>query len=409
MLTLSCNPSLSQEQTGTPIGYALLPFAPESPQKVQPPLANRGFIPQDPTKELSLGIDYLTIVVRDRPWEDILLLRMEIEDWGKTSFTDKPGIGTKHGTYFRNHMKCPLGSKIAYQPHPIHPENWDAIFVVGGKVCGRMGTSKCVGLIREVLLMGGHLSRIDIKTDDYLRDLNYDALAPLVRDGNFTTFRNANMIENVNGKGIRDGYTLNFGSRTGEKCVRIYDALPVHGIDATRCEAEFKGEYANAIGKTIATVTDDESLSRLLGGMLNGTFRITERNDKHNASRVKNATPWENFSNRLAIATKLTRERVTVTLQNKIAWLRDKCSKSLAIFRAYCGVTWKDELGSLLRQGFDRFNADDLALLNASKKECFTRIWCDDNSVADILHNPVWWRDWMTPEVIQSEGYDCAW
>ena len=40
---------------------------------------------------------------------------------------------------------------------------------MSGQVCSRMGASKVAAFIRESLLIGAHVSRIDIKTDDYQR------------------------------------------------------------------------------------------------------------------------------------------------------------------------------------------------------------------------------------------------
>ena len=397
----------SQAENVLPIEYALLPFAPEMPGNVEPPPANRGLIPHDLRNDLEIGIDYLTVVLTNCSWDDIQYLKGEAEEHGKTVFVDKPGIGTKHGTYFSSHMRCPLGSKIPYQPNKTHPWRYDAIIVLGGKVCGRMGTSQCAGFVREVIKLGGHVCRIDIKTDDYLRQLNYLNVSKLADDECFTTFQEANLISNIKrGKG-RTGSTVVFGKRTGEKLIRVYDAKPVHGIDATRFEGEYKGEYAKMIGNEIATITDDGTLTRFLGGILNGTFRLTEKKDRHNASRVKSAPCWKQFSDRLGDCLKLTRPRVTVLLQNKFAFLRDKCSKTLAMFRAYSGVHFAEQLNDIIRAGFARLNAEDLAMLAASSKEAITRIYCDNNDVCDIVHNPVWYRDWMEPDVVISEGYDC--
>lgn len=406
MTTLPCILQTRQPENVLPIALALLPFSPELPEITEPPFANRGLNPQSPTSELIPTIDYLTLLLVDRPFEDIDHMRTELEAGAKISFVDKPGVGTKHGTYYQNHMASPLGGRIAYRLNKTHPENWDAIFVVPGKLCGRMGSSRAAAWNREGHELGGHLSRIDINVDDHIRDLNYEEVLDHIQKEQYTTFQGADVHTNYKKGAGRVGNTLGFGKRSGEKYVRIYDALPVHGIDATRFEGEFKGDYAKAIGKAITKCTDDESLSRLLGGLLNGIFRITDKKDKHNANRVASAPFWERFSNRLDNAKKLSRERVTVCLQDKFAWLRDKCSKALAMFRAYCGVHYEGELNAMVKAGFARLNADDLAMLKTSSKEGLTRIWCDNNMVIDLPHNPEWFREWMNQDVLESEGYD---
>lgn len=404
MNSLLATSSRRQEETVTPIVYALPPIVPEILEIVQPPPANRGLKTQSTQNDLSLAIDYLTMVVRGRSWEEIQFLRSEIEDWGKTSFVDKPGIGTKHGTYFRNHMKCPLGSKIAYQECVMNAGAFDAIIVIAGQVCSRMGASKVAAFIRESLLIGAHVSRIDIKTDDYQRLINVDFLQLVVEEGRYTTFRGATIIEgHVRNKG-RDGFTINFGSRTGEKLMRIYDALPVHGIDANRHEAEFKGEYATAIGKVIASCEDDESLTRLLSGLLNGVFRITREAYTTNVDRVATDPLWEQFSTRLENGTKLVREAITVTLAAKLRWLRERCSKSLAMFRTYYGDEWRTMFNLLCREGQSRFNSEDLAMLSAANRDGTKQLWGDDSFVIDLPINPWWWTGHTEFNTFQMEN-----
>ena len=66
MNSLLATSSRRQEETVTPIVYALPPIVPKILEIVQPPPANRGLKTQSTQNDLSLAIDYLTMVVRGR-------------------------------------------------------------------------------------------------------------------------------------------------------------------------------------------------------------------------------------------------------------------------------------------------------------------------------------------------------
>lgn len=361
----------------------------------EPPTANRGLIPQTPTKDLIPTIDNCCFSLKSVAWETVLEMRLEIETLGKTSFVDKPEQGRKHGTYFPSHMSCPLGSMILYRERIGFGDLYDICVVVPGKICQRMGTSAVAGMVRLVRSYQGTFSRIDINVDDYIRDLTDEAITAAASQGHYTRFQTWEPRRVIKCTGEVLGFTHYFGSRQGETFVRIYDALPVHGIDATRFEVEYKGDNANAIAKMIDECESDEMLSETLGGILNGTFRITTDKRNHNTNRIPSATFWQRFSDRLASARKLVTERVVPSLGKKLGWIRQQCSKSLAMFQQYYGVDWRAELDAVIKEGLSRFKAIDFALFEAGKKDGFVRFWDSDNHIIDVMGKPDWWRDWM--------------
>jgi Replication initiation factor len=390
----------SQDKSVLPIQYTRLVPDPNYPTSGEPPATNRGLIPQDPKSELIPSVDFLTFTLEAVQKYETLNYRVKIEDWGKTSFVDKPDRGSKHGTWYDSSMMCPFGAKILYRPNLKNLELVDMLVSVPGKICQRMGGSNIYSLIRSIVFRGGRVSRIDINVDDCLRQLNFDDINKCAIAGRYTRFQCVGKIENIISSGLRVGFTFNFGSRQSDTFIRIYDALPVHGVDATRFEIEYKGDNANAIAKEIAKCGNDETATETLGGLLSGSIRFIKENRNHNTSRIQSESWWESFCDRLADARRVTPERIAAVLSNKLQWIRNKCAKSLAIFKAYYGEHFRDEFEAVIKAGFRSFNADTLALLNAAGRERFTRFFDDNNLVIDIQHNPEWWRDWFDDETI---------
>jgi DNA relaxase NicK len=326
--------------------------------------------------------------------------REEITTVAGVVWEDCPSQGRVVGTYYPSHLKTEDGSIFCYRINEKNPEYLDLICQLSGTACRRAGTSAIAGFIRHIYKEGGQLSRLDINVDDFMRDLSYEEIMKASYEGRYTRFRKSVRFDAYNTRSTAGGFTVSFGDRASDRYVRIYDAKAKHGIDAIRFEAEFKGAIANAIGKMITVVTTDEMLSKLLGGILNGTLRITEGARNHNTNRIANSPFWQRFADRLSNAIHVSSPKRKVTIENTVQYVRNIVAKPLAKFIAYYGCHWADELKAVIKAGRSRFDRGDFAALEGCTLDGFLRFWDDAGYTVDIPDPSEWIRNWMTPEML---------
>lgn len=394
MLVPTVSQSLSQ---GFPIAAPPVPLISYAPSPGHP-ATNRVSFPLSLSSELIPAIDYLTFSLRGVEWEQIQEVREYIEEFGRTNYVDHPEQGRKIGTWYPSHMVNPHGGVISYRQDEKGLAVWDAVFQVPGTLCQRMGTAALVQALTIIKSYQGKCSRIDVNVDDYLREIDYAPIAEAAREGRYSRFSRCKIIEGFEKSGKCDGWTVYFGSRTSDTMVRFYDAKPSHGIDATRYEVEYKSHTANAIANEIAKLETEESISEMLGGLLNGTLRILAEPKDHNTNRIATATFWESFSNRLATAYRIVVARPESTLNDTLHWIRTRVAKSLAMCKVYYAEHFDYFLTDLLKDGAKTLSANHLSKLAAAGKDGFIRFIDGDKHSIDVQTNTEWWVDQMEPE-----------
>lgn len=364
----------------------------------KPPAANRAVNPQDPRIELIPAVDYLTVVLVQATLDQMVELKEEIEAIAGVVFVDIPTRGRSLGTWYESHMNTCDGSLFCYRINESNPEFLDFAVQLSGTACRRAGTSAIAGLIRLIYMWGGHVSRIDINVDDFMGDLTYEDLMAASYEKRFTRFRESDRYDRYNVRSRSGGFTISFGKRSSDRYVRIYDAMAKHGIPAIRFEAEFKGAIAKKIGTMITTITNDGMLSRLLGGILNGTLRITTEARDHNTNRIATHPAWKRFAARLDNPIHVKSPQRECTLERTIRYIRTTVAKPLAKFISYYGKHWADELKGVIKNGRARFDKSDFAMLEGCTLDGFLRFFDDFGIVVDVVGAEHQIRNWLTKE-----------
>lgn len=146
---------------------------------------------------------------------------------------------------------------------------------------------------------------------------------------------------------LTTGKTLNFGARTSNLMIRIYDKAieqaKMKGVDITeygswnRVEIELKKELADDMARRIAY--DDETLENQIRGVLREELRFYTDETKQKVPRF-----WDRFLLK-ALPIKLDRKYDSTTMESTINWLDTK--GALAAYQAIVFLKKNNALGSL--------------------------------------------------------------
>lgn len=195
-------------------------------------------------------VDYLRAVLPDG--DGVL---GELSDW-LGEMVQRP-VGWR-GWYDRSAMVLDAGI-VAWCSDPAIAERQGVLVDLSGKACGALGD-------RLVPFMAwcaerGKVRRLDLAIDDRRELVTYERLSEAIDTGALVT--RARGVHWIIGKdaatGARGGFTLYIGSRSSERCVRIYDkaaerlerAGEVVAGSWMRIELEATGHYADALAREV--------------------------------------------------------------------------------------------------------------------------------------------------------------
>ncbi len=195
-------------------------------------------------------VDYLRAVLPDG--DGVL---GELSDW-LGEMVQRP-VGWR-GWYDRSAMVLDAGI-VAWCSDPAIAERQGVLVDLSGKACGALG-DRLVPFMRWCAERG-KVRRLDLAIDDRRELVTYERLAEAIDSGALVT--RARGVHWIIGKdaatGERGGWTLYVGSRSSERCVRIYDKRAERheraGIEVgapwIRVELEASGDYADALAREV--------------------------------------------------------------------------------------------------------------------------------------------------------------
>lgn len=207
-----------------------------------------------------------------------------------------------------------------------------------------------------------HCTRIDVKVDDYNRELDFKEIWDSIQNGWISGFSKAQFIESYGGSTA--GKTIYLGTRKSNKFGRIYDRMGVTNgkENCIRYEVEYKRAAAHAVFIDYIKASKDNYKNRL-AAVLRGSFDFVIKKDK-NLDRATRLPFWDKFLERISAATEyIIYPKKQVSIERTISWIHRSVSKSLLILDRAVGITdsmkllelWKNEAATRLSD-LDRAN-----------------------------------------------------
>jgi hypothetical protein len=243
----------------------------------------------------------------------------------------------------------------------------DAFFVIPGSRLKLVDLNSQIKVLKFLLSIETcKITRLDIAFNDFSKLLTPQILDCWSHSGYLRRFRiHSSIVENFiisHGKTTSLGATKTFGRRSSQKYLRIYEALPIHGIDAIRWELEVKDSKAMFIAMFLCSTSDleQEICGHILGSIdfVCGQSTRTDRNFR--------LQEWENFLDYCGGAIKFSVSKTPVDFEKKLNWLFRQCSKNLAIANKILG---KSIIYHLLDYGESKFTVlDDNLISSISRK-----------------------------------------
>lgn len=191
-------------------------------------------------------------------------------------------------------------------------------------------------------------SRVDNAIDDPDYSLPWEEINNAAESKNYSGVRTHGC--NVSGgHGLQTYKTYYFGSRQSGSFVRIYDAAPMHNVEAQRFEAEFKKkkaiavidkflEIAHYLNESLPTLHELEfQLQRLIAGLAVGVLDFRDKSKQYENGSLKNCPLlpwWESYLSKVSdCQLKVSVAPEPVTFEKRLKWFYRQVAKPLAMFR----------------------------------------------------------------------------
>ncbi len=222
-------------------------------------------------------------------------------------------------------------------------------------------------LFRDVFLLGGHFTRVDVAIDDYKGFFTIEQVAEKVkRDELRTLFKQASSMSSYrlgecNGGA---GTTVYFGSNTSRIKIRMYDKSKQMLVDYTwnRIEIEARDERANLL---VQEIINTSNLGVLVAGVLKRYVNFIEPcSGDSNRSRWDVSKWWDDFLGDVE-KVKLTVKKAQKTLNEVVAWVEKQVAPSLALIKEKYGRAFTSFMQYVLFDGKERWTPNHLAILQA--------------------------------------------
>ena len=285
-------------------------------------------------------LDWVEFTIKDLSLEDVFLqvLKLNIAD-----FTD-----LERGRY--GYKKCKqLGNiSILYDGK----EEMGIHVVLSGRGCREYEAGQnLLKLISRIDSVDGKITRLDIAIDDTQNIIPFDKILQDVKEGNIVSKwkKSIEIVERELKTGQITGKTVNFGSRTSEILLRIYDKTKEQAkkqekenptVNWVRMELELKKTKAFKMQKILL---ETEYIGEIVSAILNNYIRFVVKGKDKNKSRWSIAPYWENIlitTKKLSLAIKPA-ERTTEDVKN---WIVKQVTPSLAL----CLLDNGGDIGELL-------------------------------------------------------------
>ncbi len=217
-------------------------------------------------------------------------------------------------------------------------------------------------------------TRIDLKLRDYARrktplDLFGECnLGNVARKVKCEIAASGNIGEDLT-------YTLYLGSRQSEQFLRIYDSLPVHGLNAIDWELQSRDEKADAIFKSLIGISDSDldDVGDLIGAYIAstvlGSVEFIDRKPKVRLSRQPRQDWWQEFINEAGGQIRHSVARPSRTVERVFNWLEKQVVTMMSALQEGMGrADFQKWLTKQLEISVERFQPYHDALVQECKR-----------------------------------------
>jgi len=218
----------------------------------------------------------------------------------------------------------------------------DVHIVLPGQWCRGLEAEAMLRLLRWALEMGANFTRLDLAGDDYEMAIMPGDLNLAVERGELVTVSRVRKYIQSWGKGEFVGSTMEFGSRTSQVYLRVYDKLAEsEGLEAAvRWELELKDEMAQLVAIQLVSRAWAEVWAERLVSFID--FRNLDDSNTTRRTRCKWFEEWVGAARR-AVA---LGSRAVKSLGQVMAWLEYQAAPSLALLLHVKGMVWLEELAA---------------------------------------------------------------
>lgn len=206
-----------------------------------------------------------------------------------------------------------------------------------------------IGWLRYLIDLGVRIKRLDLAFDDYRGLVTVTKVREFWHNGGVITRSHFKRYIESDDQGFIGG-TCEFGKRTSESMVRIYDKAAeqkLAGVSWTRLELQFNGNRAEAVAQEWKT--SNFSASSAVSIMV-GTIDFRVNDGTATKSRWLNPDWWDTFT-ACAAAVRVIVSRATKTIEDVANWLNKSVAGGLAAFHKVYGDIG---LNKLIQGGYVR-------------------------------------------------------
>lgn len=185
-------------------------------------------------------------------------------------------------------------------------------------------------------------TRIDCKLRDYARRILPSQILAEAESGNIRRVRNYD--QSGSGKiGQPSTLTAYLGSRKSQSFLRVYDSMPVRGINAIDWEVQFKLAKAQSIFECLKTFSDSSmDVCQFVGAVVLGMVEFVEpaapkivkcRGRKTELKRCQLQFWWEEFKNEVGGIIRIALPKIPHSIHRSLRFLSKQVMNTLSIFR----------------------------------------------------------------------------
>ncbi len=285
-------------------------------------------------------------------------------DWGNQWYAHGAKVG-------------PLGARVYWSPRLAGAHRrTEVLFEITQSACDALGFARSCELARRLAVLEPHWTRLDAHWDDHEEHQTARGVFAAFTGGqHHGRVKKARWMEDTEG-----GECVWIGSRKSGKLLRVYNAVPMHGEGSgVRWELETRREHAAELVDRLLLRDDDTPLADV--------FWATVRGHVDFVDRPEGATHGERFellSWWAALVAEVPRvpmklPRVPQLLENKLRWLADGVSPTIALVLAAMGGdeggdeesarVWRTRyVRTLIRGGAERVTVAALALIPKERR-----------------------------------------
>ena len=204
-------------------------------------------------------------------------------------------------------------------------------------------------------------TRIDLKLRDYTRRKTPMQLRYQVRKGNLARVEKYKFIESGD-VGGKTGDTLYLGSLQSHQFLRIYDSLPVHGLDAIDWELQARDKKAEAIFQSLIGISESDFedvgqlISCYIASTVLGVVDFIDKKSNVRLSRQPRQKWWQKFVDEAGGQIRHSVARPSRTVERIFTWMERQVVTMMSALRDGMGrLEFQKWLNNHLERSRERF------------------------------------------------------